>query len=771
MNKKGEAEVVIVFAVIALFVIIISGFSVAVGAVAPYGYKITPTNGTSNSSLSIQFVFNATDDTALKNATLYVWNSTNSQVYTNFTVITGTFNLSSIWNVFTQAGLFFWNVLISDSSSDLNWTYVGNYSFTITDATPPYFTYLANVSIQTNDSVNIDYNATDNLVLDNWITNDTRFSINASGWFKNSSGLSVGLIFVNITINDTSNNINSSVVFVNISAVADLTVPAITILLPANSTYASTTSTFNVTLNENGTDCLYSLDGAGNITMTNKNNSDFGAINSTMAQGSHNVIYSCNDTSNNRNASVTRYFSTDSVFPLLSIAYPTNISYSINVSALNYSITELNKDRCWYGNSTANFTDVAAGVNFTSVQSNEGSNTWTVYCNDTANNLNSTSVTFTKDTTVPAITILLPANTSYASTTSTFNVTLNENGTDCLYSLDGAGNITMTNKNNSDFGAINSTMAQGSHNVIYSCNDTSNNRNASVTRYFSTDSVAPYFTYLANVSIQNNDSVGIDYNATDTIAFENFSVNDTRFSINASGWFKNSSGLSIGVIFVNITINDTSNNKNSSVVFVNISIISSDTTFPIINIAYPTNISYSINVSALNYSITELNKDRCWYGNSTANFTDVAAGVNFTSVQSNEGSNTWTVYCNDTANNLNSTSVTFTKDTTVPAITILLPANTSYASTTSTFNVTLNENGTDCLYSLDGAGNITMTNKNNSDFGAINSTMAQGSHNVIYSCNDTSNNRNASVTRYFSTDSVAPYFTYLANVSIQNNDS
>ena len=485
MNKKGEAEVVIVFAVIALFVIIISGFSVAVGAVAPYGYKITPTNGTSNSSLSIQFVFNATDDTALKNATLYVWNSTNSQVYTNFTVITGTFNLSSIWNVFTQAGLFFWNVLISDSSSDLNWTYGGNYSFTITDATPPYFTYLANVSIQTNDSVNIDYNATDNLVLDNWITNDTRFSINASGWFKNSSGLSVGLIFVNITINDTSNNKNSSVVFVNISAVPDLT--------------------------------------------------------------------------------------------------------------------------------------------------------------------------------VPAITILLPANTSYASTTSTFNVTLNENGTDCLYSLDGAGNITMTNKNNSDFGAINSTMAQGSHNVIYSCNDTSNNRNASVTRYFSTDSIAPYFTYLANVSIQNNDSVGIDYNATDTIAFENFSVNDTRFSINSSGWFKNTSGLSIGVIFVNITINDTANNKNSSVVFVNVTSLP-DITAPVISLISPADAYSTTSTSAtFSYNITDVSSiaNCSLLLNNAIAETGTSITVNITQTFTRTltaGSYNWSVNCTDSSNNQGNSS-------------------------------------------------------------------------------------------------------------------
>jgi len=58
------------------------------------------------------------------------------------------------------------------------------------------------------------------------------------------------------------------------------------------------------------------------------------------------------------------------------------------------------------------------------------------------------------------------------------------------------------------------------------------------------DTTPPIFTYIDNVTIYNNESVGIDFNATDETAFDCFSVNDTtHFSINCSGWLENITAL------------------------------------------------------------------------------------------------------------------------------------------------------------------------------------------------------------------------------------
>jgi len=65
---------------------------------------------------------------------------------------------------------------------------------------------------------------------------------------------------------------------------------------------------------------------------------------------------------------------------------------------------------CWYSNSAGilNSTDIqAAGNNFSDVITNEGTNTFTLYCNDSLGNLNGTSLTFLKDTTNPDINITL----------------------------------------------------------------------------------------------------------------------------------------------------------------------------------------------------------------------------------------------------------------------------------------------------------------------------------------------------------------------------
>jgi len=67
---------------------------------------------------------------------------------------------------------------------------------------------------------------------------------------------------------------------------------------------------------------------------------------------------------------------------------------------------------------------------------------------------------------------------------------------------------------------------------------------------------------------------------------------------------------------------------------------------PVINILLPLSITYNETITQLNYTVD--NADRCWYtvDEGITNSTDVPAGDNFTQI-SNPGSNTWTVYCNN----------------------------------------------------------------------------------------------------------------------------
>jgi len=136
----------------------------------------------------------------------------------------------------------------------------------------------------------------------------------------------------------------------------------------------------------------------------------------------------------------------------------------------------------------------------------------------------------------------------------------------------------------------------------------------------------------------------------------------------------------IGYHNITVFCNDSAGNENTTISYIYVE----DIINPVVNITYPLNINYTINVSQLNYTIVDETSDSCWYSrdNGVTNSTSVVAGINFTELTSVEGNNTWIVYCNDTASNENQSSVTFFKDTINPVVSKSTPI--SGLSTTST---------------------------------------------------------------------------------------
>src|SRR3989344_2009662 len=217
--------------------------------------------------------------------------------------------------------------------------------------------------------------------------------------------LSGGVYKWNIWCNDSLNN--GQFYSTNFTLNIDTTKP----LIDYSGGTASDNSNFSrnwIYLNVSWTEANFA-----NITFTLK--TDSGIINSTIfttatyninwtSLSDNNYTYFVNitDKANNKNSTSIRTIILDTISSSLSIIYPLNISYNINVSQLNYTS---NGAYCWYSNGTGvwNSTPVACGTNFTNVISIEGSNTWTLYSNDSVGNLNSTNVTFSKDTIYPLI--------------------------------------------------------------------------------------------------------------------------------------------------------------------------------------------------------------------------------------------------------------------------------------------------------------------------------------------------------------------------------
>lgn len=79
------------------------------------------------------------------------------------------------------------------------------------------------------------------------------------------------------------------------------------------------------------------------------------------------------------------------------------------------------------------------------------------------------------------------------------------------------------------------------------------------------DTTAPYFTTIPNnATLTYREQLGVLFIGTDETALDSYSVNDTDFIINSTGWLSNNSILAVGQYELNISINDSSGNTNST---------------------------------------------------------------------------------------------------------------------------------------------------------------------------------------------------------------
>jgi len=374
--------------------------------------------------------------------------------------------------------------------------------------------------------------------------------------------------------------------FMTAPAGADETPPSITIQSPINQSYPITSIWFNVTLNEPGSWCGYSLDGAANVTMTNSSGNWNNLT--TVGEGTHNVTFACNDTAGNMNSSaIIEYFTIDVTSPqysqnqtnstvaaadtLFSLYWQDNIQLAGYIFSFDNGTGTLVNDTYIEMTSTGNWSNVTKTVNSTT----DTTIRWIIYANDTTGNMN-TSDTYTfqtesADETPPTITIQSPENHSYPTTSIWFNITLDEPGDWCAYSLDAAQNITMTNSSGNWNNLT--TVSEGSHNVTFACNDTSGNMNSSaITEYFTVDVTYPqYTTYnpqnsaIFSKNAEVNFNITTDENTNMTVNYWNsstiYTLTNTSYTLLPQN---TSTPLSTGAYNWNFTICDPAGLCNQS---------------------------------------------------------------------------------------------------------------------------------------------------------------------------------------------------------------
>lgn len=82
---------------------------------------------------------------------------------------------------------------------------IGNISLDDFDSQPPIFTYIPDNEVITypEDFINVNFTAEDGSGIDNFSVNDSRFTINSTGYLNLTQTLGVGVYLLNISVNDT----------------------------------------------------------------------------------------------------------------------------------------------------------------------------------------------------------------------------------------------------------------------------------------------------------------------------------------------------------------------------------------------------------------------------------------------------------------------------------------------------------------------------------------------------------------------------------------
>ena len=186
------------------------------------------------------------------------------------------------------------------------------------------------------------------------------------------------------------------------------------------------------------------------------------------------------------------------------------------------------------------------------------------------------------------------------------------------------------------------------------------------------DTTPPTFTKLANATFNTGQAISVEYDATDYSGIADWSINDSRFSIDNTGLLTNATTLSEGTYTLNLSVIDPYDNAAWTRITINLT-TTPDTTPPVFIPAlnetmFTLGIPFAYDVNATDDRGL---LDNFWL-NDTALFTinqDTGLITNTTAVP--VGTYRLLVSVNDTSGNTNSSTLTIiVTDTTPPTLTL-----------------------------------------------------------------------------------------------------
>ncbi|MDO8509064.1 MAG: PRC-barrel domain-containing protein [Nanoarchaeota archaeon] len=574
------------------------------------------------------------------------------QIYNNGSLINSgeSQRITNLSN-FTAIGLYNITLLYlqSQNYSANSKTYYVNV-IPVVDLSPPSFTLIpSNISVSYPGDFAVNFEASDNSAISTFKINWTDlFQINNSGYLNNTKKLAAGIYLINVSVNDSSGNVNSTIYSVNVLQNDTFNIsinisPNNTVIFPSQTNVSILNCPIELECN------LFK----NNISISNPE---------ILLLSAGNYHYLLN-TSGNSN------YSSKSISSLLTISKGEGKIYTyINNSRSNITI-QLGTS-IFLNSSLINGTFSSINLSQNSIQLNSSINqniTYTQLFNSIGTfiinssysgneNYSSSSeswfVTVT-DFQIPSISLLTPQNTTYNTNNLQLNYSVSDNNLDSCWYTENNGqiNTTLTNCQN-----ISYTASQNSTTIKIYANDSAGNINSSSVAFF-VDSILPLISFTsptqANNSIFSQNSIFINVSVIETNeANITFSLHNSTSLVNLTTFITsqrtiNFSNLGDGVYFYNVTIKDSLNNQNTT----ETRTLTIDTTPPSISIVSPQNTTYTNDTILINISS---NGNNIWFYNGTAN-----ESYTFPVYRILDGSNLLIAYANDSLGNVNSSSVIF----------------------------------------------------------------------------------------------------------------
>ncbi|MFC1728295.1 Ig-like domain-containing protein [Nanoarchaeota archaeon] len=470
----------------------------------------------------------------------------------------------------------------TDAAGNYNDTSVTN--VTINDVTAPTWNETpTNRLLELGAPLYYDVNASDNVAVDVYSINDnTNFTINpTNGIIQNNTGLSIGTYSLNISVNDTSNNVLSEVINVTVQ---DTTKPSVSTIEPTN-VNEDVSTTYNATVYDldGVTSCNLYIDGTLNGSMSITGGVLAERTVTVTTPGSYQFLANCTDATGNYNdTSTTTVTINDITAPTWDetpqnqiVGHETDFSYDVNASD-NVAIDTYSVDN-------SNFSISGAGVITNTTLLSVGVHSLNISVNDTSNNKLSEVITVTvQDTTKPSVSTIEPTNVN-EDVSTTYNATVYDldGVTTCNLFIDGTLNGSMSITGGVLAERTLTVTTPGSYQFLANCTDATGNYNdTSTTTVTINDITAPTWDETPQNQIaEYGTDFSYDVNASDNVAIDTYSVDNSNFSISGAGVITNTTLLSVGVHSLNISVNDTSNNKLSEVITVTVN----DTIAPVIS--------------------------------------------------------------------------------------------------------------------------------------------------------------------------------------------